>query len=341
MTGAGWRVPSVEAERVRRLLRDRGALRDDRDVVHEDGHVVFPLRDGAEVPSDFPGEPVVREFPSRPRPAPRSYRDLLTLPAELAELLPRAFDVVGDIVLIRLPDELEPRSEEIGRALLEFVPSARLVVRDEGVHGWQRTRQLVRLAGEGPARTLHRENGLALEVALETAYFSPRLGREHGRVAELVRSGESVLDLCAGIGPFSLAIASAGRAREIVAVDANPAAIRLLESNRHRLGFDGRIRAVCADLEEFLPSAGVADRVVFNLPREGIKYLTSVGKSVSAAGTLHYYEMTDRARVADRPTDLVELLGGAASWRLSESHSVHPYSPGADLVAYTLQRHAE
>ncbi|MCI4355264.1 MAG: methyltransferase domain-containing protein, partial [Thermoplasmata archaeon] len=303
MRSSGWRVPSAEAERVRRELRERGILREDLGVAHDGDHVIFPVRAAPEAPADLPGSSVTVEFEPRPERGPRSYRDLLSLPPELSTLLPRAFDVVGEVVLIRLPDELLPRSEEIGRALLEFVPSARLVVRDEGVHGWQRTRTLVRLAGDGPARTIHRENGLALEVDLETAYFSPRLGREHALVAGAVRDGESVLDLCAGIGPFSLAIASLGRAREIVAVDANPAAIELLESNRHRLGFDRRIRAVCADLEEFLPSAGVADRVVFNLPREGIKYLTSVGKSVSPAGTLHYYEMTDRGRAAERPTE--------------------------------------
>ncbi len=341
MTTPGWRVVASEAERVRRILREDGLLREDLGVAHEPGHVVFPLRESKGPGPSIPGTLVEQAFVERPDRGPRSYRDALTWPPELAALLPRAFDVVGDIVLIRLPDELLARAEEVGHALLEFVPGARLVVRDEGVHGWQRTRRLVRIAGEGPARTVHRENGLGIEVDLEAAYFSPRLGREHARVAGVVGPGERVFDLCAGIGPFSLAIAAGGRAREIVAVDANPEAIRLLESNRHRLGFDGRIVAVCADLEEFLPSAGVADRVVFNLPREGIKYLTSVGNSVSPAGTLHYYEVTDRGRAAERPGDLVDLLGGSAAWRLADAHVVHPYSPGSDLVAYAIQRRTE
>ena len=186
-------------------------------------------------------------------------------------------------------------------------------------------------------RTRHQENGLALEVDVEAAYFSPRLGREHALVAAQVGEAESVFDLCAGVGPFSLAIAHTGPSGPIVAVDANPAAIELLESNRHRLGFDRRIRSVCADLAEFLTIAGVADRVIFNLPREGIKYLTSVGTAVSPSGTLHYYEVTDRDWFDGRPGELVEVLGGPTSWTLAERHIVHPYSPAADLIAYTFR----
>jgi tRNA (guanine37-N1)-methyltransferase len=337
MIARGWSVPSSEAEVVRRLLRERGLLEARRSVLHEPGVVIFALREDAPVPSGLPGAPVEREFPARSDRGPRSYRAGLALPPDLAELLPRAFDVVGDIVLVRLPDELAPRSEEIGRALLAFVPGARLVARDEGVHGWQRTRRLVRIAGEGPMRTMHRENGIALEVDVEAAYFSPRLGREHALVAAQVGPAESVFDLCAGVGPFSLTIAHTGPSGPIVAVDANPAAIELLEANRHRLGFDRRIRSVCADLAEFLTSAGVADRVVFNLPREGIKYLTSVGTAVSPSGTLHYYEVTDRDRFDPRPGELVDVLGGPGSWTLAERHTVHPYSPVADLVAYTFR----
>ncbi|MCI4361424.1 MAG: hypothetical protein L3J91_06930, partial [Thermoplasmata archaeon] len=286
MTTAGWRVPSAQAEEVRRRLRDSGALADDRHVLHEEGFVVFPVREGVHAPPELVGARVDRAFDPRSDPGPRSYREGVRLSPELVRGLPRAFDVVGDIVLIRLPDELIPSSTEIGRALLEFVPTARLVVRDAGVQGWQRTRRVVRIAGDGPLRTFHRENGLTLEVDLATAYFSPRLGREHALVAAAVRRNERVFDLCAGIGPFSFAIASTGLAGPIVAVDANGAAIELLESNRHRLGYDAQIRSVCATLEEFLPSAGIAERVVLNLPREGIKYLTSVGNTVAPSGTL-------------------------------------------------------
>jgi tRNA (guanine37-N1)-methyltransferase len=342
MKRLGWRVARPDAERVRQILRGLGYLAEGWNVAHDGGDVLFPL--GATPGPDagaLPGGTVEWEFAESGRRGPASYRERLHWTAPDAERLPRAFDVVGDIVLIRLPAEIVGRSAEIGDALLAAVPGARLVGRDEGVKGPERRRQLVRIAGEGEFRTVHHENGLALDVDLERAYFSPRLAREHARVAQRVAPGERVFDLCCGVGPFTLTIARRGVAKEIQAVDANPEAIALLQRNLARLHHPPAVRPILADLAAFLPSAGVAERVVFNLPHEGIKYLTSVGKSVARAGTLHYYEMTGREEYETRPPLLIGALGGPSDWTLSDRHVVHPYSPQADLVAYAFVRAGE
>ena len=62
---------------------------------------------------------------------------------------------------------------------------------------------------------------------------------------------------------------------------------------------------------------------------------------MSAAGTLHYYEVTDRPRAPARPAELREVLGGPGGWQLAERHVVHPFSPDSDLVAYTFQHRSE
>lgn len=337
MTEAGWSVERSQAEVVRQRLREQQLLRTDRRVRHEPERVVFPLT-GAPRSAIGPGELVFREFEPLAAPPSQSYRDLLQLPNELQALLPRSFDVVGDVVLIRLPEALLPHAPAIGEALLHFVPGARLVGRDAGVHGPERRRSIERIAGTGDWTTRCRENGLALEVDLERAYFSPRLAREHQRVARSVPPGARAFDLCCGIGPFALTIAHVGRAREVLAVDSNPAAIELLERNARRLRLDGKIRAIGADVGEFLEHAGVAGYAVMNLPFEGIKYLTSVGKSMEAGGVLDYFEVTDRADQPGRPSALVDRLGGPREYSVSAHRVVHPYSPSADLVAYTFAR---
>jgi tRNA (guanine37-N1)-methyltransferase len=158
-------------------------------------------------------------------------------------------------------------------------------------------------------------------------------------VASVIRAGESVYDLCCGVGPFSLTIARAGAAREVVAVDLNPAAIDLLRRNAERLGLAGKIRALNAPIEAFLPTAPAADRVVLNLPHEGIKYVPSVGERVATGGTLHYYEVTEKPMVERRADALAHLLGErSGSWQPVEQHVVHPYAPSSDLVAFTLRR---
>ena len=339
MRGRAVRVPRSRGEATRQALRDRGILRTDLKVGHESDALLFPIKDEASAPDDL-GEVVEAELSLSSTRGPHDYRELLDWPAAELETLPRSFDVVGEIVLIRLPSELEARGPEIGAALLRFVPGARLAGQDRGVQGPERRRRVERLAGDGPWTTRHRENGLELEVDLEGAYFSPRLAREHALVASEVAAGDRVCDLCCGVGPFAVTIARDGRAHTIVAVDSNPVAVDRLRATLARYPFGGRVEVVEARLERFVEAQNPFEKVVFNLPHEGIKYLPSVANLVSRAGRLFYYEVAEREARERRPADLLEALGGAAEWRLVGARTVHPYSPTSDLVAFTFERRA-
>ena len=337
MKGRAVRVPRSLGEETRQALREQGMLRTDLEVGHDGDLLLFPIVEDRPAPEGL-GEVVDAEFSPSSSRGPQDYRELLPWPSDQLATLPRSFDVVGDLVLIRLPTELESRGPEIGAALLRFVPGARLVGQDRGVQGPERRRRVVRLAGSGPWTTRHRENGLAFDVDLEGAYFSPRLAREHARVASEVRSGDRVYDLCCGVGPFALTIARDGRATNIVAVDANPRAVECLRATLSRYPFGARVEVVEDRLERFLTGRTPFERVVFNLPHEGIKYLSSVANLVSRPGRLFYYEVAERDARDRRPDELVEVLGGSTEWRAVDSRTVHPYSPTSDLVAFTLER---
>ncbi len=324
-------------EELRRELVTRGALRTDLAIFEEQGRLVFPLRAGAEVPSDW-GEVGVREFDPREAGGPTDFRQLLDWPEGQKAALPRSFDIVGDIVLVRLPAELEARRFEVGEALLRFVPGARLVGLDRGVHGTERRRSVERLAGQGPWTTRHRENQLELDVDVEQAYFSPRLAREHARVASEVRAGDRVYDLCCGVGPFALTIAREQRAASIVAVDLNPVAVELLRRTLARYPFGGRVTPREQSLEAFAPSAPAVERVVLNLPREGIKYAALVATLVAPGGRLTYYEILRRDERAGRGAVVERTLADAGRFVVEEVRVVHPYSPASDLVAVVVDR---
>ncbi|MCI4366005.1 MAG: methyltransferase [Thermoplasmata archaeon] len=333
------RVVRERGEEVRQLLRERGLLRPDLRVIREASTLLFALTPEGPVPDGI-GDLVEAEFPPIATRGAQDYRDLLSGSGIARETLPRSFDVVGDIVLVRLPSELESRGAEIGAALLEFVPGARLVGQDRGVEGPERRRSVECLAGTGGWTTRHRENGLELEVDLQRAYFSPRLAREHARVAAEVRVGDRVYDLCCGVGPFSVTIARDGRASQVIAVDANPAAIHLLRTTLARYTFARTVEPVEQDLDQFLAGRTPFERVVFNLPHEGIKYLPSVGTVVSRAGRLFYYEVVDRDTFEHRSDQLLATLGSPGEWRRVGLRVVHPYAPTSDLVSFTFERAA-
>lgn len=332
-------VPRADGERIRRALRDAGLLRDDLRISSQGDQLLLPVVAVGSIPPGW-GRATESEFELVARPDATDYRDLIEGTPEERSTLPRSFDVVGEIVLIRIPEELEGRAREIGEALLAFVPGARLVGIDRGVHGTDRRRRIERIAGAGSWRTRHRENGIDLEVDLERAYFSPRLAREHAQVAAEVRSGDSVYDLCCGVGPFAATIARDGRARAIAAVDSNPVAIELLRATLRRLPAPTPVDARVEDVVTFATSAPPAERVILNLPHEGIKYLPQVARTVAPGGRLYYYEVTPRTELAHRGEAIVGSFEHPADWRAAAARVVHPYSPVSDLVAIAFDRGA-
>ena len=73
---------------------------------------------------------------------------------------------------------------------------------------------------------------LRFMVDVEKCYFSPRLSTERARIADLVEDGEVVLNMFAGVGPYSITIAKRKKA-EVYSNELNEAAYRLhLENNR-------------------------------------------------------------------------------------------------------------
>ncbi|MEM0129591.1 MAG: class I SAM-dependent methyltransferase family protein [Thermoplasmata archaeon] len=338
MRSAAIRVPREEGEAVRRILVARGALRKDLRILATPGRIIFPVREP--IPEEIPGERGTEEFPPLSAGASAArYQDLVAVEEPLRRLLPRSYDVIGDIVLLRIPSPLLPYRFAIGEALLSFVPGARIVGADRGVHGPDRIRRIERIAGSGPWRTHHKENGVTITVDVERAYFSPRLAREHDRVAVQVTDNERVFDLCCGVGPFSLAIAARGRAREICAVDRNPEAIRCLAASLEHARGGSRVHAVRGEIAEFLGAAGRADRAILNLPHEGVMYLSSVADAVDRDGTIHFYEIVPRSASAQRGAELVRRISRrGGTWSLRSFRTVHPYSAQQDLVAYDLHR---
>src|SRR5438445_1504827 len=164
-------VPTPKGEEVRRKLVDTGLLRKELRIERAGAVLHIPVVG----PTGLPFPHREREF-QEGVPSVRSYRDLVDVPPRLAPLLPKAFDAIGDIIVLRLPDELTEYAQRIGEAILRWNPKVRTVAVDEGVSGELRVRRIRVVAGEPKTRTEHVEFGLRYPVAVEHGHFSPRRG---------------------------------------------------------------------------------------------------------------------------------------------------------------------
>jgi tRNA (guanine37-N1)-methyltransferase len=329
-------VPISRGEEARRFVASQGIGRSDLKLGRRDATLLIPIVQPVE--SMIPDARVeVAEFEAAR--APGSYKERANVPAELRSLLPSSFDIVGDLVVIKIPAALAAHEKEIARAILDAHPNLRAVFSDEGVEGELRIRSLRCLAGEDRTRTIHSEYGAKFHVDLAAAYFSPRLANEHMRVAQAIRPGETFVDATAGVGPFTVLAAKRGIASRIVAIDLNPRGLALLRENLALNKATARVEVLDGDARTVIPTLGTFHRVAINLPHSGQEILEVAWRTIVPGGTIHYTvvwpETESEARIRTTVDHLSRLTGRAG--RVIESHVVHPYSARDRLYAVDFQ----
>ncbi|MGE5575257.1 MAG: class I SAM-dependent methyltransferase [Ignavibacteria bacterium] len=215
------------------------------------------------------------------------------IPENLMTIVPQAFDIIGDIVVIDIPPPLKQYQGAIGETILQTQKNVVTVLaKASDISGVFRVRDYEYVAGERKTRTVHREFGCQYQVDIAKAYFSPRLSHEHERVAVQVQDNEVVADLFAGVGPFSVLIGKRNPTTKVYAVDLNPEAFELLKTNVRVNKVEDRVFPMLGDALEISKNKlkGRADRVIMNLPETAIDFIEAACNTIKPTGGLtHFY----------------------------------------------------
>ncbi|MBI3858905.1 MAG: class I SAM-dependent methyltransferase family protein [Thaumarchaeota archaeon] len=230
---------------------------------------------------------------------------------------------------MRLPDLKAAERRKFARELISEVENVAAVFDQEGViRGEFRLRTLKHLAGERRTLTVHRENGCAFKVDVARCYFSPRLSTERLRITEGSKEGERVLNMFAGVGPFSIPLAKMKHAR-VTSCELNKYAAKLHEENDLMNKVADRILVVNADVAKWAAaSAGKYDRVLMPHPSQSHRFLSTALSVTKRKGTIHYYrhvlardEEEGKEQIGE---ELKRLLPAGASFRARKVRDVGP-----------------
>ncbi|MEM2806869.1 MAG: class I SAM-dependent methyltransferase family protein [Candidatus Bathyarchaeia archaeon] len=216
------------------------------------------------------------------------------LPPEEISYIYNSYDVVGDIAIIRLTEKSRKYSQIIAETIMRVHKNVRTVLAQTSpIRGDYRLRNLEHIAGEKRTKTIHKESGCLFSVDVDKCYFSPRLFYERMRIAKLVRDGENVVNMFAGVGCFSLVIAKHSNAAKIYSIDVNPTAVRYMRENVKLNRAFGRVIPIEGDAKEIIQKMlhNVADRVLMPLPEKALEYLPYALLALKeGGGWIHYYD---------------------------------------------------
>ena len=216
-----------------------------------------------------------------------------------------AFDQIGEIIIVRIPDSLLSKKKIIGEALLEEVKIVRSVFyQASAVEGNFRTRDLEILAGEDNTETEYKEFGCRFRVDVKNAFFSPRLSTERERIANLIQNGETMTNMFAGIGMFSI-MAAKKKKCTVYSLDINPIASKLCETNIGLNKLAGEVISINGDASEIIKNQLMdkSDRTLMLLPERSDEFLESAINTTKDGGIIHYYSHIH----ADKKTDAGKL----------------------------------
>lgn len=264
------RVPNREVESVLVFLREADWLADGMRVVPaEDGSArLIPLAASAPVELSEP----LRRFGIEMCEGAEDERfenDWWKLLAaevgqecveEHGEAWPSNHEFVGDMMILRIDEEVEEYEEAIARAKLASHPHIRLILADGGVQGEFRIRELrpigVLIDGESwtgtglaevPEESLStsvfvKESGRRIRCDPTRAYFSTKLQTERLETLALAKELRGVLgrplrvcDPFCGVGPaLATLLGEPGLVGDVLASDLNPDAVEMLFDNLRR-----------------------------------------------------------------------------------------------------------
>ena len=245
-----------------------------------------------------------------------------------------SYDIIGSrekaVVVVEISDELINEKKKIAEQIMKRHKNVKSVLRKVSERkGIFRIREFELLAGSEDTEVIHKESGCMFKLDPKKVYFSPREGTERLRIAGQVKSGEFVLVMFAGVGPFGILIAKKQpNVKGVVCIEINPVAYEYMKQNILLNKVEDKVLAVLGDVREKAKEwYGKCDRVLMPLPMEAWKYMDIASKCLTQnGGTIHLYLVENEDKVEPRVKELVETLdrGNTVTYRIRK---VLPYAP--------------
>jgi tRNA wybutosine-synthesizing protein 2 len=266
------------------------------------------------------------------------------LTEEELSVLPRGFQTIGEVAIIKLNPILMGKKFLIAEKYLELLPRVKSVFLNSGkVKGQFRTPEKIEfLVGVDNPIVKHKEHEVIYKFDITKIMFSMGNLSERKFLATLVKEGEMIVDMFAGIGYFSLPIAKHSKPKKIYSIELNPDSFKYLIENIKLNHFEDVITPINGDskIEVIkLSNSGLkADRVimgVFPAPKNFIKEALTLAK---VEGTIYHYEgIAEKEKHLDLFNEFKEIVElNDFKCNLQAKRFVKSYGPGLYHVVFDI-----
>jgi tRNA wybutosine-synthesizing protein 2 len=253
----------------------------------------------------------------------------LVLPSDMMNRLPHKWEKIGTIVTIRLPNEIKQYQEIIGDVYREVLCCTTVLNDIGGISGVYREPVVEVISGPSRTETIHSENSIRFKIDPQRIMFSSGNMVERRRMATISNRYETVIDLFAGIGYFTLPMAVYSKPKKIFACEINPIAYRYLYENVVLNHVTDVVEPLWGDNRKTAPK-DCADRVILGYLQEPQLFLTVALDCLrNQRGVLHYHEVVPLESIPELPLKHIEIAAKSyhRSVELLKVNKIKSYAP--------------
>ena len=263
----------------------------------------------------------------------------LHIPSELMHHLPDKCEKIGTIVIIKLEKELKRYKQTIGKAYAEVLGCTTTLNDVGGISGVYRKPAIELIYGSTITETIHVENGIRFKVDPQKIMFSSGNMTERRRMATVADKNDTVVDLFAGIGYFTLPMAVYSQPKKIIACEINPVAFSYLCANIVLNHVSSIVQPLFGDNRTNAPK-NCADRVILGYLKDSQEYLHVALECLrNNSGILHYHSLVPIERIPEQPLAHIENIVNLyhRSVELIGVHRIKSYAPRIDHLVLDVR----
>jgi tRNA wybutosine-synthesizing protein 2 len=239
------------------------------------------------------------------------------------------FQTVGSIAILK-PGLSQKDAMLQAQQILRKLPRIESVYRYSGpISGDLRIPKTSFVAGKKSSVTVHKENSCLYKLDVQKVMFSKGNLLERARLPKLVRPGEIITDMFAGIGYFSIPLGKSP-ARKIYSIELNPVAFRYLKENISLNKLSGKVIPILGDCRKAkVPEK--ADRIVMGYFPGTEKFLPAAFRLLKPDGIIHYHDTFRKADLWEASERILREHSQEAGFYpiRMEKRMVKQYAPGA------------
>ncbi len=260
-------------------------------ISKDGGYRLVPILDSAVPDVERMGYAIVEgtaHSRDRTPPQERILSALSDLPPEVLSELPMKWEYVGDIVIIKLRPSADPYKERIGIVYSEQLDKPTVCVDRSGVAGEFRQPDMEVIHGS-QTESVRLENGIRYCFDVTKVMFASGNVDERERMKNLDCTGETVVDMFAGIGYFTLPLAKFSGAKRVIACEKNPESFGFLKRNIVLNEVEDIVEPVLGDNRD-LPGRAFADRILMGYVQTTSDFLPKALDMIRPGGVIHYHD---------------------------------------------------